>query len=669
MGFLAPLFLGGLVAAGLPIYLHLLQRHKTTPLPFSSLMFFEHRTQSSVKHRRLRYLLLFALRLALILLIVLAFANPYFNTSVTAGGGERLVLYVIDNSFSMRAGTRFEDARRAAVAALGSRRPVDKGQVMALGSQMQIFTPQPVQDSNSLRAAIQSVQQGDSRSNYGELARTARSLAESIKTPIEIHLFTDVQKSAMPPAFSEMTLPESARLEIHSVSTKPDPNFAVETVNAPSLVWDTKKAKVQVTVAGFGTPKATKNVSLIVGGKVAATKTVELSPNGRATVEFVSLDVPYGYTKCEIKIDGGDVFAADDHFLFAVQRSDPQQVLFVREGRDTRSGLFFRTALESSAENAFTLVEMPVEQTRSVQPSKFAFVVVSDVISLPPEFETEMTRYVKAGGSVLIASGTNTSRRPRVPIFDSAQREPVYFTRTGDRFEAVGDVDPSHPSLAKAERWGGVKFYAAADVDASGSRVAAKLTDQTPMLLEKKIGEGKALLFASGFDNLTNDFPTSPFFVPFVEQTSRYLSGLERRGGARVVDSFLELRSAKEQAASVEIVDPDGKRPLSLKESTTTPAYQLSREGYWELNRGSGRNEMAAVNADRRESDLSLLDEDVQSLWSSKTPATAGTSGAVTAQATKPYSIWWYVLFIGLLAAVAESLLASRYLGTEREAP
>ncbi len=51
-------------AVGLPVWLHLLRKHKTTPLPFSSLMFFEQHTQSSIKHRRLRYLVLFALRTA-----------------------------------------------------------------------------------------------------------------------------------------------------------------------------------------------------------------------------------------------------------------------------------------------------------------------------------------------------------------------------------------------------------------------------------------------------------------------------------------------------------------------------------------------------------------------------------------------------------------------------
>ena len=41
MGLLAPWFLGGIAAIGIPIYLHLLRRHSATPRPFSSLIFFE----------------------------------------------------------------------------------------------------------------------------------------------------------------------------------------------------------------------------------------------------------------------------------------------------------------------------------------------------------------------------------------------------------------------------------------------------------------------------------------------------------------------------------------------------------------------------------------------------------------------------------------------------
>ena len=112
MGFLTPWFLAGVAAVGLPVWLHLLRKHKTTPLPFSSLMFFERRTQSSIKHRRLRYLLLFAAAHGA---HPAAGRSPSRNPSSAAAccrasrTGE-IAVVAIDNSFSMRAGNRLEHA-------------------------------------------------------------------------------------------------------------------------------------------------------------------------------------------------------------------------------------------------------------------------------------------------------------------------------------------------------------------------------------------------------------------------------------------------------------------------------------------------------------------------------------------------------------------------------
>src|ERR1700692_1671725 len=109
MGLFAPWFLAGLAGLALPVYLHLLKRPTRKPKPVSSLMFFESRTQSSTRHRRLRYLLLMSLRLLVLLLLILAFANPFINRDPAAFASNRLVLLVVDNSFSMRAGTSLND--------------------------------------------------------------------------------------------------------------------------------------------------------------------------------------------------------------------------------------------------------------------------------------------------------------------------------------------------------------------------------------------------------------------------------------------------------------------------------------------------------------------------------------------------------------------------------
>src|SRR5580692_3818932 len=127
MGLLAPWFLAGLAGLALPVYLHLLKRQTSRPKPVSSLMLFESRTQSSTRHRRLRYFLLLSLRL--------------------------LVLVLFDNSFSMRAGTRLADARDAAMRVLAGKGAA-RAQIAAFGSQLHFMT-QPIQDDSALRAAVE----------------------------------------------------------------------------------------------------------------------------------------------------------------------------------------------------------------------------------------------------------------------------------------------------------------------------------------------------------------------------------------------------------------------------------------------------------------------------------------------------------------------------------
>src|SRR4051794_36651089 len=134
MGFFTPWFLAGAVAVGLPVWLHLLRKHKSQPLPFSSLMFFEQHTQSSIKHRRLRYLVLFAMRAALLALIALAFAHPFVERrNLPLERSNEVAVLAIDNSLSMRAGNRLDDAKRQAKSIIGGLRPGQRAQVLAFG--------------------------------------------------------------------------------------------------------------------------------------------------------------------------------------------------------------------------------------------------------------------------------------------------------------------------------------------------------------------------------------------------------------------------------------------------------------------------------------------------------------------------------------------------------
>jgi hypothetical protein len=684
MGFLAPWFLGGFAALGVPVFVHLLRKHVSVPRPVASLLFFERGTQSSTRHRKLRYLLVFALRVALILLVVLAFANPFIKRAATDANG-RLLLIVLDNSFSMRAGsmraaTRFADAKREAFALLAAKPHAQRAQVMALGTGLLVLT-QPITDDSQLRAALESIEPGDSHANFGELGHAVRALADTERGPIDLHLFSDMQRTAMPGNFADMVLPGNATLLLHSAAKgAAPPNWTVESVDVPAQLADPKdpqRSRVHAVVAGFGTPAAAKAISLVINGKVVGTKKVDVPANGRATVEFAPLNVEYGFNRCEVRIErgdgGGDALQADDASAFVVRRSDPERVLFVHAAGDTRSPLYFGAALGAAAQGSYVLQSVAAEQTTNLDPARFAFVVLSDTSTLPPIFEHTLEQYVAKGGNALIALGTGASRHGQIPLWGGNVAD-VHNYGSG-KAATISSVDFTYPALEQAAPgranggWAETKVFYAASVDPGTARVAARLSDGTPLLLDKQLGEGHLILFTSGFENLTNDLPLHPVFVTFADHLARYLAGSERLSGSKQVDSFIQLRGAAEpvgEVANVEVVDPDGRRPLSLSEARTAQSFQLRRAGFYQIRFANGRDAVIGVNPDRRESDLAPIPEDVQQLWSGNS---GGTAVPVAAAETKyrPVSLWWYVMLLALAAALAEMAFASGYMGTQRE--
>ena len=392
-------------------------------------------------------------------------------------------------------------------------------------------------------------------------------------------------------------------------------NFAVENVNAPRRIYGGGKGRVQATIAGYGTPQATRKVVLIMNGREVASKQVDVPAGGRANAEFLSVEVPYGLNRSEVRIEPDDDFPADDRFYFALNGSEARRVLFVHEARNERDILYFRTALEAAAESAFQLDVVPVEASANLAPQKYAFVVLSDVSSLPPTFENALRSYVRSGGAVLMALGRESALRARVPVFDEGVLGTSYFARDGDRFQTAAWLDAGHPSIQNAERWDDVKFYQAVRINPGKSRVAARLGDDTPLLLEKQLGEGHVLVFTSTFDNISNDFPLHASFVPFIEHTSHYLARQEEGPANYPVGSYLELRQTNEQGAAVEVLDPKGERALTLEEATHAPNMPLTMAGFYDLKRPNGQHELVAVNADRRESDLALIPADTLALW------------------------------------------------------
>jgi hypothetical protein len=183
------------------------------------------------------------------------------------------------------------------------------------------------------------------------------------------------------------------------------------------------------------------------------------------------------------------------------------------------------------------------------------------------------------------------------------------------------------------------------------------------------MGGGHVLVFLSPLDNIGNNLPVEPVWVPFIDQTTREMGGIGTAPGNYKVGSFVELRSAKEKGVPVEILGPSNQRLLTLAESSSATTFQFPSEGFFDVRRANGREELAAVNPDRRESDFALIPAETLDLWKNTgiaTKSAPGTTAVGTTTREDNAELWWWVLAMLAVLAIAESILGNRHMTAQR---
>ncbi len=669
MGWLAPGFLLGTLAVVLPVWLHLLRRSASRQRQFSSLMLFEPQQRTTTRRRRLDHWPLLLLRIVVLVAAAVAFAEPYVRGDLPGTPPPKLLVLAVDHSFSMRAGTRLADAREAALSVIAAKPRDTPAQVVALGSQAEPLTGQTPQFSQ-LAAAVRAVGPTDTRGSVAALVGLVRTLAAGTRLPIELHLFSDLQATGFPADFSELRLPPGARLVLHRVGAAA-PNWAVESVAAPAQLWDPARTRIVATIAGFGTPAATRTVSLLLNGRTVAQQALRVPAAARASVVFAGLDIPYGLVRASVQIDSADSLGGDDRYDFVMQRGERVRGLFVHQGSDAATGLYFRSALASATDAAVGLDEVPVEALRNRDLAAYAFVVLSDVAGLPPASEARLAAWVRSGGRLLLSAGTTAAQQRRIPVFDAPILGAHDYTRDAVRFTSVAAVDEAYPPAGMLAGWQGVRVFYAVRVQAPQAQVGVRLADQTPLLLDESLGQGRVVLFTTGFDRLTSDLPLQPQFVAFVDRLATYLGARGARSSAVSVGDSIELRPDPAARGSADVLAPDGTHPLNLTQAQQMRTWSLPAAGFYVLRLADGRTDLVAANVSRLESDLTVAGEEKLRLWqaSAAAPTAAPRTSPMPSATDSVHDLWWYAMWLLLAAVVAESLVASRYLDTPRESP
>jgi hypothetical protein len=629
MAFLSPLFFVGAVAAALPIVLHLLKREPENRVRFSAVHLLRRAPVERSSRRRLRELLLLALRVAALLLLAFAFARPFFTSGAAASGSTTVI--ALDTSLSMSAPGQFEKARELAEQAV-ERASGGLVAVVTFADNAHVAS-QPSADRRAARAAIDAARPGAGATRYRAALNAGVDLLRG--RPGTIVVVSDLQETGWD-AGDRVVIPDSARIDVVDVGAPP-PNLAVTGARVSA-------DRIVASVRNSGTAATDARVRVNVHDRaeagpthVAAESTIPIGAGQTATATF---PLPTGQW-ASVTVDDATGAALDNaRYLVLDTSSKPRVLVITASGDLARDAFYLDQALIATGgdgraydvEGASTSDLTSWDQPRL---DGHTALVLTSTKALEHHARELIATYLKQGGGMLVAAAPDVDgdvlqevmAGPRIGLTHAD------ITATGSRtMRTWGAVDVRHPALRgfgpAQGALGLVQFSRVATIRSQDCSVLARFTTGEPALVDCPSGDGHALVVASDLDNRGNDFPLHASFVPFVHESIRYLSG--------------GLRGAAEYFVA------------------DVPAGVPPTPGVASIATGRSSN-MVAVNVDPAESDPGRLTvAEFQSAVATIGGAAQAGAALQAQEQEERQHIWQYVLAIMLAAMIGETYVAMR---------
>lgn len=407
--FLAPWFLIGLLAAAVPVVIHLRRSRRMERIVFSTNRFFDETFVRASKQAKLRDRLMMFLRMLLLMLFVLALAQPLLHLPQFAGlsGSGRVVAIVIDDSASMNRvtsqGSNLEQAKAAALSILDELSPSqgDRATIILAGwsedgpqnSQAQlpensdpskassasqdentaslhnrILFAKPSSDLAALREAVRSIKPTDLGTDLTGAVKTASKIITPLAGSVwnksrEVFVISDLQPGALA---GQGSLDPGKGTGLYLISLAPSVKNKQADCWIDALQYDAPQPMLNVPftframVTNAATTSVPARVNLIVNDEVVAYKTLTLEPSRSQVVRIEYRFTKPGWHAGRVQIittndNGPDPLPADNKRYFALNVLPGLKILAINGSPSqvaAQDELFFlRLALTASSQS------------------------------------------------------------------------------------------------------------------------------------------------------------------------------------------------------------------------------------------------------------------------------------------------------------------------------
>jgi len=712
VSFLNPLLLWGLLAAAVPLLVHLFFRRRPKPTPFPALDFLLQARRENQRRLRVKKILLFLARTALLAAVALAVARPELAreaAAATAARGPAATAIVLDASASMtyRLSGRslFDRARADALEALASLSSEEPATVVVCDGRAPRADP-PGFDRAGVRRLLEDAAPALVHADMSACAAAAvRGLSESASSAMmgqRLVVATDLTASAWrldapPPLVQtprgavrpEVTLLDAARgaplpdLGIADVALEPDPAVGP------------RGYRVTVTVANRG-KAAADDVPLLLrtgfgrDGPVAVRSFVSPPPGGVAKKQL-GLSFPAGGPAGLSISLPADALEYDDARALTVAVPRDVKALVVDGAaspvKHRDEAFFVEAALSSPASPARPTV-VDSESLAKVRFADYDVVLLLNVRSLGGK-AGELEAFVEKGGGLFLALGDNVDPEAYDAELRALLPRPLHVVKTAaekgapgaaDRAARFATVDWTHPALQvftgpgreglEGTRTWRYMLLKPGERDRKGeadARVLISFDDGAPALVEARRGQGRVMLFTSTVDREWSDWTIRTSFLPALQRLVGWLAGaLEDRRDAPAPVGVPRPIPLAEGQRLVALLGPDGRErsPSSLAPpGEGGPAAVVpDRPGLWQVKVAQGGQERLdprlafAALPDPREADTTRLDPQELTAWFGGA-SHAKVAGEGNLRADRQVPLWSLLLALAVALFLAEGLL------------
>ncbi len=416
MGWLAPLFLLGLAGLAIPVLVHLTERQRRNVVEFPSLMFLRKIPYRSVQRRKIHHWILLLIRSLALALLVAAFARPFFQNAELAVGstlGPREVVIVLDHSYSMGYGDRWERATSEA-RRLGSGFDASDRVSLVLLGQGASAVVRSSSDRQRLLTAVDTASVSAYRTRFGPGLKLAQTILEESELPNrEVAIISDFQRSGWS-GDEGVRFPRGTVVTTHQISDAETPNATVASV---TLRRDFFSGHERMTTTARVTRRQGADaveipIVLEIDGQEVQSRSIRLDPTGSATVTFDPFTLSEPYTRGTVRL-GPDELPQDNelHFVLSPGRA-LRTVILEGTGARSEASLYMQRALEISEEAAF---QVDVRRSANIGTADLdaAAVVVLNDIRLPQGATSDrLRRFVETVEASWSCSGSAAPGRP-----------------------------------------------------------------------------------------------------------------------------------------------------------------------------------------------------------------------------------------------------------------